>query len=315
MVSPRELVQPFLTNRLGFPRVDWEGATVAFGENGALSSTARDQLVEGWLGHVVEARGPSARWTRHDHFHLVELPVDDRAQHALRWAHEIRVSVLRRLDGIARALSTPLPMLLFVEEVDYVDYHVDFMADLPDAEVASSGGMFLDVGCPHIAAPLGTQLESVLAHELTHALVHHLPLPVWLNEGFAVAMQEQWTGFGWPLTTETIADHRRLWNQSSIQRFWSGQAFHEPALQQVAYQLANVLVTRLAGNYDRLRHFATAATVDDAGASAFASTYGEDLRHLLEPLLGRGPWQPDPTQWEVASIRPWRASGPRGVPR
>lgn len=297
MASPRELVQPFLTTRLGFPRLDWEAAAVAFGENGALSSTSRNQLVEAWLEHVVEARGPSARWTRDDHFHLVELPVDDRAQHALRWSHEIRAFVLQRLVGIAKPLSTPLPMLLFVEGADYVDYHIDFMTDHLDAEIGSSGGMFLNDGCPHIAAPLGTQLESVLAHELTHALVHHLPLPLWLDEGFAVAMEEQWTGFGLPLTTDTISDHRRLWNQSSIQRFWSGRAFREPALQQVAYQLANLLVMRLAGNYDRLRRFANAATHGDAGAAAFATTYGEDLCHLLEPLLGRGPWQPDPTQW------------------
>lgn len=53
MESPRELVQPFLTTRLGFPRLDWGAAAVAFEDNGALSSTARNLLVEGWLEHVV----------------------------------------------------------------------------------------------------------------------------------------------------------------------------------------------------------------------------------------------------------------------
>jgi hypothetical protein len=141
-------------------------------------------------------------------------------------------------------------------------------------------------------------------HELAHALVHHLPLPVWLNEGIAVAMQWLWArqspapfASATPFTAEGIREQRQHWNEATIQRFWSGRAFRDPHLQRVAYPLALLLVTRLAGNYDRLLRFANAASFGDAGADAFSTAYGEPLSRLLEPLLGSGPWQPNPASW------------------
>ncbi len=277
--------------------MDWAAAAAAFAENGAVPLAVWNALVEGWLTHVVEARGPTARWSRSQNFLLVETTADDRGRHALQWANDIRAFLLRHLDGIAEPHSSPLPLLLFTQQSDYIDWHVDYEADLAGEELASSGGMFVNGPCPHIAAPLGLHLEAVLAHELTHALVRHLPLPLWLNEGFAVAMESLWTRQPPQLSTEDIAEHRHLWSPTSIQRFWSGQAFRDTTLQKVAYQLAHVLATRLAGNYDRLCRFANDAMADDAGAAAFATTYGEDLRNLLQPMLGRGDWQPSPERW------------------
>ncbi len=296
-MSPRDLVAPFLETRLGWPRVDWARAAVATGADGSIPLATWNDLVVGWIEHVVDAKGQGGRWSRGANFHLVELPGDERAHHALRWAQEIQAFLLRYLDGIVEPHASPLPLLLFVQQSDYIDWHADFESNDAGDELASSGGMFINGPCPHIAAPLGLQLESTLAHELTHAVVRHLPLPAWLNEGFAVAMAGLWSRHVLRPSSYDLADHRRLWNTATIQRFWSGHAFRDHSLQMVAYQLAHVLVTRLAGNYDRLYRFANAATFADAGAAAFAATYGEPISRLLVPMLGLGPWQPDPVTW------------------
>ena len=303
-MQPRDLVAPFLETRFGFPRVDWPRAALAMGSEGTLSPGTKDQLVVGWLEHVVLAKGEGARSLPGVNFHLVEVPADERAQHVLRWAEEARAFLTRNLDGIAAPHASPLPLLLFTRVEDFVDWVFDH--ETPDAEheLASAGGVFINGPCPHIAAPYGPQLESTLVHELAHALVHHLPLPAWLNEGIAVAMQWLWApqspahvASPTPFTAEDIREQRQHWNEATIQRFWSGRAFRDPHLQRVAYPLALLLVTRLAGNYARLLRFANAAIFCDAGAAAFSTTYGEPLSQLLEPLLGRGAWQPNPASW------------------
>jgi hypothetical protein len=295
-MRPRDLVAPFVETRLGFPRVDWARAAVAIGVDGAVPRATWDELVVGWLEHMVDAR-PGSRMSRAANFLLVELPADERAQHALRWADEARDFLLRNLDGIAAPHASPLPLLLFARGEDYIDYYLGDTAIDAELELASTGGVLIDGPCPHVAAPFGTELESTLVHELAHAFVQHLPMPQWLSQCIAQAMQRQWTQQSPGMTHDEILEQRRRWNGDTIQSFWSGFAFFAPGLQQVAFSLALTLATRLAGNYDRLCAFANEALAEDAGAAAFATIYGEPIERLLEPLLGPGPWQPDPTRW------------------
>lgn len=305
-MQPRDLVAPFLETRFGFPRVDWARAAQAMGSEGVLPPATRDRLVAGWLEHVVLDKGEGARCLPGVKFHLVEVPADERAQHVLRWAEEAQAFLSRKLEGIAAPHASPLPLLLFARIEDFVDWVHDHEAPDEEHELASASGMFINGPCPHVAAPYGPQLEATLVHELAHALVHHLPLPAWLNEGIAVAMQWLWAlqspappifASATAFTAEDIREQRQHWNEATIQLFWSGRAFRDPNLQCVAYPLAHLLVTRLASNYDRLLLFANAALFGDAGAAAFSNTYGEPLSQLLKPLLGNGPWQPDPATW------------------
>jgi hypothetical protein len=55
-------------------------------------------------------------------------------------------------------------------------------------------------------------IEPVIAHEMTHACVQHLPLPLWLNEGLAVNTEQR------SCTPGSRCTRRRRCTQAP--RFW-----------------------------------------------------------------------------------------------
>ena len=77
-------------------------------------------------------------------------------------------------------------VMVFDDPDDYYDYVGHYYPD--GGEYAMSSGMFIQAGYGHFLMPLEQidAMEPVIAHELTHCLLTHLPIPAWLNEGLAV---------------------------------------------------------------------------------------------------------------------------------
>ena len=281
------------TDRFGFLRPNWQTIATELGDGASLT----DAMAVHWLEHLVAHRGAGARLRRGEQFHLVELPAGPDNEHVLRWAEQHRAEILRHLPGIAEPMPLPLPLLLFAEVDDFVSYYADFTPDNSPDEIAGAGGMFINVGMPHIAAPVNFDAEAMLAHELTHACLSHLPLPLWLNEGFAVAMEQLLMRRPQQPTTEDLAEHRRTWDAETIQWFWSGRAFRAIDTQRLAYQLAPLIARGLSRNYAKLQRFANAAHANDAGEAGSRAVYGRGIAELVVPVLGPGPWAPAPDRW------------------
>jgi hypothetical protein len=188
-----------------------------------------------------------------------------------------------------------------------IDQYYHYIAHFyPDGEHATSGGVFLrGSGYLHIAYHEGytMDLERItLAHELAHNLVAHLPLPSWLNEALAQAFDADLAGgrFG-AIDRELQAEHEAYWNADTIQEFWMGKSFHNPAGQRVSYNLAQVLLLTINREIRpkpvEFQRFVKQARWQDSGEAAAREQLGAGLGEIASVFLGEGDWTPKPKTW------------------
>lgn len=214
---------------------------------------------------------------------------------------------LRAVRGRLGALAAdggygPYVVIVFASQDSYYDYVSHYHDD--GGEYAMSSGVFINAGYGHFASwhDALDQLEPVVVHELTHALLTHLPLPLWLNEGIAVnverALLPRLADPRLQLHTpaEMHARHLGWWNAETIQAFWSGEAFQVGEGVELAYDLARTITALAARDEAAFHRFALAATWQDAGKGA-EPALGFPLVHLVEAVLGEGEWTPRPGVW------------------
>ena len=187
-------------------------------------------------------------------------------------------------------------LFCFSADIDsYYDYVTDFYPD--EGEFALSGGMFLDVGYGHftVCPAYGDDYERVIAHELNHALLRHLPLPLWLNEGVTQVMEDVVQDSSYFMVDHEIRRrHRAYWNAETIDMFWSGDSFFSPDDgQELSYHLSQVLFRNLMSDYPMaVSEILNNATFVDAGNAAFVGSCSIPLADRVAQFLGNGPWAP-----------------------
>ena len=137
-------------------------------------------------------------------------------------------------------------------------------------------------------------MQHVLMHELAHNSVAHLPLPLWLNEGVAQAIERLLKTRGEPVLDQELADDlRNYWTEENIQEFWAGTSFRQPGdAQKLSYSLAEVIVQLLAGGEGDFKEFLRRASYVDAGQTAALDCLGINLGDALATFLGPGEWRP-----------------------
>ena len=254
-----------------------------------------------WLSKIVAVLGGDFALHEVGGFWVVSSQHAKYVERVGRLLQGARRRILADLDGIARdPLHSRLAVLWLDNEEIYYDY---ISRTYPDAgEFAFSGGSFLSGGYPHFVFPHYEEfreLERLMSHELTHALVSHLPLPLWLNEGIAVTMEEVIAG-GWRArgVVEMLKEYPGFWNEETIQEFWSGRSFSRgDEGNGLSYGLAHLLALNFAHDFDRFRGFTLAANAADAGESAARNHLGISLGDMVGALLGEGDWVPKPERW------------------
>lgn len=194
--------------------------------------------------------------------------------------------------------------IVFDTEDRYYGYIAHYYPD--GGEYAMSSGVFLQAGYGHFAmfeAGLDA-MEPVIAHELTHCLLSHLPIPAWLNEGLAVNTEHRlFPHLADPRAQlyfphEIVAKHAAYWNSESIQTFWSGKSFlHTDDGNILSYDLAAKITALAARDESAFRAFVAEASIGDAGSGA-EDRLGYPISNLVEAVLGDGRWQPQPDTWE-----------------
>lgn len=168
--------------------------------------------------------------------------------------------------------------------------------------------MYINEGCRHFVTVKSEMraIEPVIAHEMTHGCVAHLPLPLWLNEGIAVNMERRLTGIPPALYTplELHEQHLEFWGDAEVQEFWSGASFHRGgASNTLSYDLARILTEQLAKEWGSFKGFVGKADREDAGKAAARGHLGVRLGEILCALLERDystRWEPDPLRWEAS---------------
>ena len=136
--------------------------------------------------------------------------------------------------------------------------------------------------------------EPIAVHELTHACLAHLPIPLWLNEGMAVLMEDVLAGHRLFLDKEMVKRHQKYWNEETIQGFWSGESFLAfDDGQELSYNLAHILVRNISQDFTAFATFSNNASYEDAGELAAKEFLGVSLTQIVGSFLGEGSWQPN----------------------
>lgn len=255
----------------------------------------------GWLLHLRDALGAGYVLMESAQTFVLSSLEQRRAVAAMAFIDRTRRRIMHTLQGVADDQGWGKDILVVCDDVDaYFSYIAAYYPD-EQAEIARSSGMYLNAGCGHFVTMDADLLlmEPVIVHELTHSYVSHLPLPLWLNEGIAVNVEQSLAGRvpagldAWQM----LANHQAYWTAQTIQAFWSGDAFQKQATMSQAYDLAATLVKQLSQDWPVFARLALAAQWQDAGAQAVQQCLGMSLGKYVCVLLGKA----HDVHWEPAS--------------
>lgn len=289
----------------GYPIADWNAVTAWVEGTGARQAHARNLARRAWLLHVRDALGGALRVVESRGAMVLSSYELHVAQAAARYVDDVRGRIVRALDGIARFPRDEQSVMLVLDsQEDYYRYIANYYPE--DGEFAFSGGMFVNAGCPHFIGVKDelSLLEPVIAHEMTHNAVTHLPLPMWLNEGIAVSTEKLLTyrQANHQDSIDKINKHRDYWTPERVQEFWSGESFvRTDEGNELSYDMAQHIVQLLGRDWSSFARFTRAAHRDDGGAAAAREVLRLDLGHLAAAAIGmpeQANWSPRPDAWK-----------------
>lgn len=300
-------VSAHLDSKGGFPVLDWESAhtwVTSIPDEGAKGA-AWTQLERAWLEHVQARLGPPYVVRESESSLLLSTLEPNVANATLGFMSKTLQRVARVLEGIAAVPDWGKDILIVFDEDDaYYQYVAQYY---PSAgEFAASGGMYINAGCGHFATVKSDlrAIEPIIAHEMTHGCLGHLPIPAWLNEGLAVNTEQRLCPSGPPMLTpkQMHAKHRAFWGDAEIQEFWSGKSFlRNDDGNLLSYDLARILVSQISVDWPSFQSFVLHANADDAGAAAAAEHLSLELGAAASVLLEREPtsaWAPRASAWQ-----------------
>lgn len=257
-----------------------------------------------WLLHLRDALGPIYRLDETETAILVSALDRRMAAATLEFMSRTARRIGMVLDGIVEVPAWGKDVLVVFEDEDrYYEYVSHYY---PDAgEYALSGGMHINYGCGHFITVRRDMraVEPVIAHEMTHSFLSHLPIPAWLNEGIAVNTEHRLCGAGAGLSTpaQMHAQHLAYWGEDEVQEFWLGKSFlRTDQGNRLSYDLARILVDQFSRDWIPFRDFVLAADSADAGQAAakrfLGCSLGTSVAAILETLNSDG-MEPDPECW------------------
>lgn len=260
-----------------------------------------------WLLHLGAALGPRHRLSEQGGMAVLSALEPNIVRATLEFMSRTQSRITRVLEGVAVTPSWGKDILVvFEDQESYYNYVSRYY---PDAgEFAISGGMHIDAGCGHFVTVQNDlrMVEPVIAHEMTHGCLSHLPLPAWLNEGLAVNTENrlcppQQVALYTP--SQMHGKHLAFWGPNKIQEFWSGKSFRRSDEgNMLSYDLARIIVEQFASEWSAFRDFCLDANLADAGATAARRHLGIDLGEAVSALLERENakgYRPEPALWDA----------------
>jgi len=212
-----------------------------------------------------------------------------------------RQQLLKVLPDIVNDEGHGKHVVIIFEDINsYYDY-ISFYGP-KEGTFGLSSGMYLNYGYGHFVFPHQDidYAREVAAHEMTHALLQSLPIPLWLDEGLAMNMERLICNIPAPRLNRTMYEkHLNFWDAKKIQEFWQGSSFSRADEGQgLSYDLAQILVNNLSDDYDAFVKFANQAHYEDGGEKAIENVFDLSLGDMIFNFLGEGDWWPEPETWE-----------------
>lgn len=292
-------------NRL--PHPNWELVYKHIDEH--LSHLESDtfwvEVARQWLSKLSAALEGDYKNVESENFILLSAEGASYTSTFLKFLEHSRAQLLKALNGITSDHGYGKHVVIIVSDNDtYYDYISNYG---PEAGTYGlSSGMYINYGYGHFIFPHQEidQAMPIAAHEMTHALLTHLPIPTWLNEGLAMNMERLICNIPSPrLNRAMFEQHEEFWQETRIQEFWHGGSFSRPDVgQELSYHLAQILVNNLAENYDSFVSFANKANWQDGGENAIKEVFDISLGDMIYNFIGDGEWSPQPGTWQESSI-------------
>jgi len=298
----------------GLPVPDWEAVSTWIEgiDNSSTQATAWAKAELGWLAHLRAALGPQYHLAQSGDAVLLCSLEPSLAQVTLEFMTKTVTRIGKVLEGLVQTPEWGHDILIVFDDDDTYYRYVSRFYPEP-GEFAGSSGMHIGFGCSHFVTMKSDlrAVEPIIVHEMTHGCLNHLPLPAWLNEGLAVNTELRLCPAPSSLFTpqEMHSKHVCFWGASEIQEFWSGKSFLRPDDgSMLAYDLARILVSQFASDWERFKKFAREARAEDAGKSSALENLHINLGAAVCAILE----QPSCTDWEP---RPdvWREPPERGA--
>lgn len=286
----------------GIPRPNWTGIYEYIDKN--INDTDQDELwnniATNWVNRLINTLSGDYKIHESDNFILVTTESEKYVTNFLKFLESSLRKTLTTLHGIASDEGFGKYVVIIFDDIDnYYSYMSYFYPE--DGEYGLSSGVYLNEGYGHFAFPYQelSYAESIAAHELTHALLSHLPIPRWLDEGMAVSIEDIITSSS-PLrmNNRLYSQHESFWGEDEIQEFWSGDSFYRTDEgQNLSYQLAQFAVDALSKEYETFIQFTNKAHFSDGGELAANEVYQGSLANLISNFFGDGEWLPNPEKW------------------
>lgn len=298
-----------LSSTDSLPVLDWSYAQAWVETIPDVEDRARawNHLEHAWLKHLQQALGPAYSLRQAGDSMLLSTLETRTANATLQYVSKTLQRVMRVLDGIAETSDWGNDILIvFDDEETYYRYVSHYYPG--EGDFAASSGMHINSGCSHfvtVKADLRA-IEPIIAHEMTHSCLSHLPIPAWLNEGLAVNTEQRLSPSGSSILTpqQMHAKHLAFWGNIEIQQFWSGKSFlRNDDGNMLSYDLARILVSQLSSDWHAFRDFVLNADMADGGESAAIEYLNRDLGALACTILERdfeAAWTPHPEAWDEA---------------
>jgi hypothetical protein len=291
----------------GLPYLDWEavGTWIEALPSDEQQAEGWSACERAWLLHLRAALGTGYWLAEAGEAMLLSTLDKPVARVTLEYINRTLTRVVRLLDGIAAVSEWGKDILIVFDDHDTYYRYVSYYHP-GEGEFALSSGMYIHSACGHFVTMKSDlrEIEPVIAHEMAHACVSHLPLPAWLNEGIAVNTERRLVGGGSKLHTpeEMHRRHLAFWGESEIQQFWAGKSFFRTDDgNMLSYDLAQIIVEQLSKDWEPFQRFVLAADRADAGLAAGREHLGIDLGAYVCAILEKeecSALTPDPTTWD-----------------
>lgn len=288
-------IEPYLDWEDGLPRPNWDLID-------ATTSNDEKSLHEFWTNaarHWLQI----LRDSLDDKYSITESPnflCLESVETLAPFAEHCRSAIGRRLNGVAEFPGYGKQVVIaFRKQREYYRYVSLYT---PEGEQGASAGMHIREGYGHVVlvGPEKWGREAILAHEMTHVALQHLGMPLWVEEGLTQMMEHDLTGRNLlEMTSEKANRHKRLWLESGLEEFWSGDGFHRMGeVQELSYQLAEILMRLLLEEHRprwfgwsrsaerKLIEFLRTARQEDSGAEASRLHLGRELKDIAAMFLG-----------------------------
>jgi hypothetical protein len=285
----------------GLPYMNWDAVFAWLDQSADDNVKAAGWLAaeRNWLLMMRDALGEGYVLRETDDILLLSPQSDREAANTIAFMIRTHQRVARVLEELADSGDWGKDVLLLMRsDEDYYRYISHYYPE--EGEFAFSGGMHIAAGCAHFACVADSLavIESTIVHEMTHSALSHLGLPLWLDEGLAVNTEFRLAGshsYGFS-ERELRSKHLAFWQAAEIQQFWSGESFARPDDgNMLSYDLARILVSSLARDWDAFKRFVAEADYADAGAASARKHFGASLGGMVAGLLERGQsaaWEP-----------------------